>query len=339
MSSNGRVGIIIILMAASLLLAGCSGQATSSAVVVLPAEDDSIPQWPTLDQAAVQTQVARTTPTATPPNTATPAPGTPTATPLPTLTPFPATWQDWPVVPTVSDRVREIYERGQVKGRNGRMFTVLGDSNSLPDVFMSVFDNPERYSLGTEYAYLEPAIKNFLMAFSTTHVTVGSGFTFATMFAGFMADPEVCKPTENPIQCEFRVNNPAFMIIVLGSNHMGVPTSSHEEYLRDILDYAISEGIVPILATKADNMEGDNSINEMIVKVAADYDLPVWNFWRAVQDLPGKGLTEDDFHLSYAHSFFDDPDRMIAAWPWRNLTAMQTLDVVWRKATGQEPAD
>jgi len=67
-----------------------------------------------------------------------------------------------------------------------------------------------------------------------------------------------------------------------------------------------------------------------IVRVAADYDVPLWNFWLAVQPLPGHGLTEDAFHLSYARNFFDDPVRMQSAWPVRNLTALQSLEAVWQ---------
>ncbi len=62
--------------------------------------------------------------------------------------------------------------------------------------------------------------------------------------------------------------------------------------------------------------------------MAADYDVPLWNFWLAVQPLPGHGLTEDGFHLTFARNFFDDPVRMQSAWPVRNLTALQALDAV-----------
>jgi hypothetical protein len=49
----------------------------------------------------------------------------------------------------------------------------------------------------------------------------------------------------------------------------------------------------------------------------------------AAQPLPGFGLT-DGFHLSYAQCNFDNPASMQNAWPWRNLTALQSLDSVWR---------
>ena len=47
---------------------------------------------------------------------------------------------------------------------------------------------------------------------------------------------------------------------------------------------------VPIIATKADNLEGDNSINATVAQIAYDYGIPLWNFWAAVQPLPNHGL-------------------------------------------------
>ncbi len=83
-----------------------------------------------------------------------------------------------------------------------------------------------------------------------------------------------------------------------------------------------------MLSTKADNAEGDHSINAIVAKVAYDYDLPLWNFWLVVQPLPNHGLQSDGVHLTYAGNIFNDPVRMKSAWPWRNLTALQVLDAV-----------
>jgi hypothetical protein len=44
-------------------------------------------------------------------------------------------------------------------------------------------------------------------------------------------------------------------------------------------------------------------------------------------------LSEDNFHLTFARNFFDDPERMKNAWPWRNLTALQAIDAVYRSVT------
>jgi hypothetical protein len=46
-------------------------------------------------------------------------------------------------------------------------------------------------------------------------------------------------------------------------------------------------------------------------------------------------LSPDGFHLTFARNFFDDPKRMKTAWPWRNLTALQTLDAVHKALTAK----
>ena len=98
--------------------------------------------------------------------------------------------------------------------------------------------------------------------------------------------------------------------------------------MRRVIERILETGAVPIIATKADNLEGDHGINATIAQIAYDYDIPLWNFWAAVQPLADKGLSPDGFHLTFGRNFFDDPKRMQNAWPWRNLTALQTLDVV-----------
>ncbi|HEX2995829.1 MAG TPA: hypothetical protein VHP14_13470, partial [Anaerolineales bacterium] len=98
--------------------------------------------------------------------------------------------------------------------------------------------------------------------------------------------------------------------------------------MRRAIERIIETGAVPIIANKADNLEGDHGINRTIAQIAYDYEIPLWNFWAAVQPLPNHGLSSDGFHLTFARNFFDDPQRMKNAWPWRNLTALQVLDAV-----------
>ena len=101
---------------------------------------------------------------------------------------------------------------------------------------------------------------------------------------------------------------------------------------------------MPILATKADNLEGDHSVNAAIAQLAYEYDIPLWNFWLAVQPLPYHGLNDDGFHLTNDLSTPDDPllyrrlsDPLAArvAWPVRNITALQALEAVWAAANSR----
>ena len=116
---------------------------------------------------------------------------------------------------------------------------------------------------------------------------------------------------------------------MLGTNDSPRP-ETFEANLRKVLDDLIERGVLPVLATKADNLEGDGSINAVIARLAAEYDLPLWNYWAAMQPLPRHGLQEDGAHLTLGPNHFDDPQALKSGWTVRNLTALQTLDAVWQ---------
>ena len=254
-----------------------------------------------------------------------------TATPRPPLEPD--AWMEMPVVPDVSDATREIYARGQEMGNDPQVFSKIGDCQNVSSLFLGVFEDSEEFSLGDEYAYLEETIQYFDGSFSRESLAVKGGYNVAAILSPLRADKENCESGESPVACEIRANNPSYVIISLEEWWADKPAEEYEAYLKRIVEHAIAEGVVPILATKADDLEGDNGINQAIARVAYEYDIPLWNFWLAVQPLPNHGLSEDGFHLTFARNFFDDPARMESAWPWRNLTALQTLDAVRRGVT------
>jgi hypothetical protein len=127
-------------------------------------------------------------------------------------------------------------------------------------------------------------------------------------------------------------------IIALGTNDVYHP-DKFEPQMRRIIETSIENGIIPVLATKADNLEGDGSINDTISRLALEYDIPLWNYWRAVQQLPAQGLQEDGAHLTWARNWFDDPHALKSGWTVRNLTALQVLDAVWRGLAEHQRGD
>jgi hypothetical protein len=125
-------------------------------------------------------------------------------------------------------------------------------------------------------------------------------------------------------------------IVSLEENWSDRTAEQYEEHLRTIIENLINAGVLPILATKADNMEGDHSINKTIVRLAGEYEIPLWNFWLAVQPLPNHGLEKDGFHLTLAGPYLDDEGHLKTGWAWRNLTALQTLDAVMIAVSQQQ---
>lgn len=249
-----------------------------------------------------------------------------TSTPKPPLAK--EAWMQMAAVPTeISDSMRKVYQRGLDMGNDPKRFSVIGDCQNVSSYFLSTFDKPGDFSLG-EYAYLQPTIEYYQGSFSRTSLAVKGGFNVAAVLSPLRADPKACNPGESPLDCELRVWNPSVVFVGMETWWSKEPEQEYDKYMRRVIERILETGAVPIIATKADNLEGDHSINATIAQIAYDYDIPLWNFWAVVQPLPNHGLWSDGFHLTFARNFFDDPVRMKNAWPWRNLTALQTLDVV-----------
>jgi hypothetical protein len=317
---------IIFLLVFATLLAGCStGQI-------------QVPENPVEVSAPIRSQ-----PTATPETNAITLAPESTVTAAPALVgtperkdPLPEnSWKDMPVVPTgISDRARAIYEYGLSQGTDPTHFSIIGDCQNVSSYFLSAFDKPGEYSLGDQYAYLKPTIDYYQGSFSRKSLAVKGGFNAAAVISPLRADPKSCKSGESPLDCELRTWHPSLVIVSMETWWSEKPAEEYDKYMRRVLDRIIETGALPIIATKADNLEKDNAINRTIAQIAYEYQIPMWNFWAAVQPLPDHGLSGDGFHLTFARNFFDDKDRMESAWPWRNLTALQTLDAV-HKALAQ----
>ncbi|TFH36378.1 MAG: SGNH/GDSL hydrolase family protein [Anaerolineales bacterium] len=254
----------------------------------------------------------------------------PTATMiLPSPTPDLDAWQQAPIVPPISTRARQIFEQGLAQGNDPRRFSKIGDSETFTSWFLAPFDQtPATYRLG-EHASLQAVIDHFSGSYARQSVAARQGFNAASVFAPLWADPVLCLAGETPLACEFRIHQPSYVFVLLGTNDIW-HVEDFEDQMRRIIQYAIEQGVLPILGTKADNLEGDGMINRTLYTLALEYDIPLWNFWAAVQDLPQTGLDEDQAHLTFGYNYFDDPEAMQHAWPVRNLTALQVLDAVWR---------
>jgi hypothetical protein len=242
----------------------------------------------------------------------------------------PEKWQEWPVIPVISNRALDIYQAGIAQGNDPMHFSKVGDCQNIRQYFLGLFDDPSTFRLGENYEYLQETIDHFSGSWERVSESVRTGFNVASVLSPLSANPENCQPGETPLACEIRIWNPSIVIISMETWTAERPVQYYENYLRQIVEYAISENVLPILATKADNLEGDHAINQIITRVAADYDVPLWNFWAATQPLTDHGLMEDGFHLTNGPTNFESAESMDLAWPVRNLTALLTMDAVWK---------
>ena len=312
-----RFWLVFAGTAALMWSAGCAPQPT-----VAPAA-----QLPQTSAAPVNTPAAL--PTSTPASLTLPAPTLPPVPAVPTARPTLGTdgWKELPVIPTVSQTAREIYALGQNLGRQARAFSKVGDCESRTVWFLGDFDlGPQYYNLGP-YAALQDTVDYYQGSFGRLSQAARPGFTVASMLSPLWADRKECEPNESPLACEYRQHNPALALISVGTNDVARP-DGFEKNLREVIERTLEAGIVPVLATKADNLEGNHHLNATIARLALEYDLPLWNFWRAVQDLPDQGLQEDRAHLTWSPNDYADPANLRRAWPVRNLTALQVLDAL-----------
>jgi hypothetical protein len=246
---------------------------------------------------------------------------TPTITPTPTLDlrPKPREWSSWPIVPALSPHVLQIYQAGLKLGVTPHTFSVVGDCQSANNVFMGIYGT-ERNPI-TKDANLVQTIGLFKDSFQHQSQAVRDGLSAPSALDPLWADPKSCNPTESPVACELRLYKPEIVFINLGTNwKAGASADAYEGYLRKIVDQILAAGAIPILTNKADNVEGDHSINLATAKVAYDYDIPLINFWLASDSLPGHGLdpNRNDVYLT--------PE----AWDVRSYEALKTLDKLWR---------
>jgi hypothetical protein len=109
--------------------------------------------------------------------------------------------------------------------------------------------------------------------------------------------------------------------------------------MRLILQISLDRGVIPVLSTLPP-LHRDWAIgrvemlNGIIVALAREYDIPLWDYWSALQGLPNDGLSTDGVHPSFyaGHAADFAPDYLGYGYTVRNLLALQVLDAVWRAA-------
>lgn len=249
-----------------------------------------------------------------------------TSTPLPTSTPPAANvytgppsseWKNWPVLPTsLSNELKELYRQGIAEGNNRHAFSVLGDCQSVPDVFMGIYDQDPDF-VASLPENLQETIRHFGGSFERYAPTVKDGTTEgALLWYGWNDNlGGFCEHGETPLDCELRVHKPTIVFIHVGTHW----EARNRDYLIRIITRIKEAKAIPVLVTKADNRELDERVNQTYADLAAEYNLPLWNFWASVQHLPENGMEPgSDMYLS--------EDGLVI----HRDGALETLDAIWR---------
>ena len=248
----------------------------------------------------------------------------------------------------VTNRVREIFQKGQEMGNDPHVFIKVGDSTTEQQAFMIGFGTGE-YNLGS-YTDLQASIDYFSHdAFTRDSLASESAFNSASVLDSFRVPDEgkaICQLGEKPLECEIRVMKPAFAFILFGGNEvrssdMGLDVYSNQ--IQQLIDLTTSQGVIPILTTfpHAPNFhENAAAYNEALRSIAADQRIPLIDLETAVLTLPNGGVSEEDgFHMTMRGIRGDITDNGIMlngeekqyGATLRNLLTLQMLDTLRRE--------
>ena len=312
--------ILVLAFVVCILVTACSGNTTPASS---PNPEYAVPTSTPVPPATVAPlrtptrkpkPISPITPIVRPTLTSTAVPGVATTDP--------ADWKSWPVVPAAIDpSLQKVYEHGLTLGNDPHAFSIFGDCQARPGEFFGMFETDPTLIESLEPELYE-TVEYFQGSFDRESPTAQDGTTPGSLFWNQWHRGQYgCTFAETPVECELRIHRPSFVIIQIGTHF----ESRNEEYLRRAIIQLMDAGVVPILATKADNREKDERVNRDMAMLASEYDLPLWNFWAAVSDLPNRGLyTRDDRPLQ-GDIYLTDEAAVI-----HRMTGLEALNAVWR---------
>jgi hypothetical protein len=237
-----------------------------------------------------------------------------------------------PLIPTLSDVMINVFQRGQFSGNHADVITKVGDSLSAAAQYIGIFSADE-YILGP-YAYLEPTLLYYRDSTAQESIASQIGMTSYAVFDPFWADTEVCESGETPLACEYRLRKPSIAFIIFCGNDVRHMTDAdYAVQMQMLVEESIAAGVIPVLftcsthPTEAFFWQSIN-FNLRIKALAEHYEIPVINLWAAARHLPEFGLDEDLIHLRHSGFNFlkyDSGQETYSGISMQNLLVLRTL--------------
>ena len=211
-------------------------------------------------------------------------------------------------IPTITPFMRKTYQMAAWLGKDPTVFTVIGDCNSESTAYLGRLA-AGTFQLPVGQAYLKSTIEQYSASFSRVSLATHGSFGTTAMFDATWSDPNQCGGDEGPLACELRVSKASIAFIALGTGDQ-YDWQNFETNYRAVIDYTLNAGVLPVLVTKADDLEthskaSSGAINAIIRRLGNTYGVPVMDFWAATRNLPGYGLRNegnDNFHMTPAGS-------------------------------------
>lgn len=236
-----------------------------------------------------------------------------------------------PIIPAISDAMRDIFERGQELGRDSRTVTKVGDSLSADRTYLEILRSDE-HILGP-FDYLQPTV-DYYGETASASVAAQIGLSSLVVFDPFWADNDICEANETPLECEYRLKNPSVALIMFGPNDvLSMDYERYGENMRQIVEETKAVGIIPVLSTFSYHPEHQYwwqsvEFNLQLLEIAEEEDVPLINLWAASRPLEEYGLDRDRIHMKqsgFAYLKYDSGHETFYGTSLRNLLAVRTL--------------
>jgi len=246
----------------------------------------------------------------------------------------------------ISPHARQIFEQGQQLGNRPNVFSKVGDSITVSAVFLTPIGSVQ-YNLGN-YGGLQGVIDYFstqaarggVNSFGNPSLAAKVGWRASGVLTPGAADPALCRRDETPLACEYRLVRPSLALIMLGTNDVvASPDDPFEADMRQVIEFTIGKGIVPVLSTipplfRAGYDGRSDQLNAIIIRLAHEYDIPLWDYRAALQGLPNSGIGTDGVHPNWAptgHAADFTPQYLQYGMVVRNLTGLVALSAIWKQ--------
>lgn len=254
---------------------------------------------------------------------------------------IPSILEEAPVIPALEEdvlnNVRSIKKLGAKNGVRENVFAKVGDSiTAYPQFLYDIGNSKENLggyeSLSGVIARFRSASIDGLNPFNRVSLTAGRGWR-----TGEALKPGGCSSCPSdmaPLEAELRETRASLAYVMFGTNDIGDrDIERFRANMTAIADMCVSMGVVPILSTIPDRLDNDDDgalvpvYNEVIAKLADEKDIPLVNYWKAMRDLPNRGLGADGIHPSTSPRGAADfsADGISYGFNVRNLTFLQTL--------------
>jgi len=276
-----------------------------------------------------------------------------------------------PVIPTIDAgmkaNLQAILAHGLQLGNRPDVFAKIGDSITASPNFLFALGNPA-YDPGNPFfsgAFTNIASTVNYFRAQTVDASGANSFNRVSLagvngWSPFQeldpardldaAHAPFALPGETPLATELRITKPGIALIMLGTNDLGAGENLalFQAELTAVVQTVIADGVIPVLSTIPDNLlfgagaEQHVFLNNQIISdVAASLNVPLWNYWLALQPLPEKGLGPDGGHPS-AYPFgteFFTASGLQFGYNVRNLTAVGVLMKITQVVYDNGPAD